>query len=126
GRGEPFDEAVLGGEGTWLLSPDAQPPAPVGRPRRLVLLDGTFRQARRMYRKIPGLHRLPRYALELPEQRTAGRRTAPRADGLSTIEAIAAALAQFESPDLAARLMAAYAEFVRRADLARGRTRSGD
>jgi hypothetical protein len=47
-----------------------------------------------------------------------------RPDGLSTIEAVAAALAQFESPELAVPLMAAYAEFVRRADISRGQTRT--
>ncbi len=123
GGGEPFDEGPLGGDDTWLLFPDATPAAPPGRPQRLVLLDATFHQARRMYRKIAGLHRLPHCALQLPEHRPPGRRTSPRPDGLSTLEAIAAALAQFESPALAAPLLAAYAEFVRRADLARGHTR---
>lgn len=45
-------------------------------------------------------------------------------DELSTIEAIATALAEFESPELAVPLMAAYAEFVRRADISRGRRRT--
>jgi len=124
GGEEPFDEGWLAGDDTWLLYPDAQGEAPRGRPQRLVLLDATFRQARRMYRKISGLRRLPKCALHGPEQRLPGRRTAPRSDGLSTIEAIATALAQFESPELAGLLRAAYAEFVRRADLARGRKRA--
>jgi DTW domain-containing protein YfiP len=123
GGGEPFDEGPLHGDDTWLLFPDAGPAAPRGRPQRLVVLDATFRQARRMYRKISGLRQLPQCALDSPEQRTPGRRISPRSDGLSTIEAIAAALARFESPELASPLMAAYAEFVRRADLSRGRTR---
>lgn len=123
GGAEPFDEGPLRGDDTWLLFPDARPAVPRGRPQRLVLLDATFRQARRMYRKISGLRRLQQCALTLPEQRTPGRRIAPRSDGLSTIEAIATALAQFESPDLAVPLMAAYAEFVRRADSSRGRKR---
>jgi len=126
GGDEPFDEGPLRGDDTWLLFPDAKPAVPPGRPQRLVLLDATFRQARRMYRKIPGLRLLPQCALKGPEQRTPGRRRSPRSDGLSTIEAIATALAQFESPELAAPLMAAYAEFVRRADLARGRKRPHD
>ena len=123
GGGETFDEGPLRGDDTWLLFPDAPSTVPHGRPQRLVLLDATFRQARRMYRKISGLRRLPHCAFEAPEQPTPGRRRAPRSDGLSTIEAIATALAQFESPELAVPLMAAYAEFVRRADLSRGRKR---
>jgi DTW domain-containing protein len=124
GGGEPFDEGPLRGDDTWLLFPDAKSAVPRGQPQRLVLLDATFRQARRMYRKISGLRRLPQCALHGPEQRTPGRRRSPRSDGLSTIEAIATALAQFESPELAAPLMAAYAEFVRRADMSRGRKRT--
>ncbi len=123
GGGEPFDDGPLGGDDTWLLFPDAGSAVPRGRPQRLVLLDATFRQARRMYRKIPGLRRLPQYSLPGPERRMPGRRRAHRSDGLSTIEAIATALAQFESPELAAPLLAAYAEFVRRADISRGRER---
>lgn len=126
GGDEPFDEDPLRGDDTWLLFPDTNSAVPPGRPQRLVLLDGTFRQARRMYRKISGLRLLPQYALPGPEQRTPGRRRAPRPDGLSTIEAIATAIAQFESPELAAPLLAAYAEFVRRADLSRGRKRTRD
>jgi DTW domain-containing protein YfiP len=124
GAGKPFDEGPLRGDDTWLLYPDAKSAAPHGRPQRLVLLDATFHQARRMYRKIPGLRLLQQCALNAPEQRTPGRRRAPRCDGLSTIEAIAAALAQFDSPELAEPLMAAYAEFVRRADISRGRRRT--
>jgi DTW domain-containing protein YfiP len=124
GNGEPFDEGPLRGEDTWLLSPDAGPEVPPGRPDRLVLLDATFRQARRMYRRIPALRLLPHCALDPPEQRSPGRRKSPRSDGLSTIEAIAVALARFESPELAAPLLTAYAEFVRRADITRGRIRA--
>ena len=120
GGDEPFDEGPLHGDDSWLLFPDAESAAPRGRPQRLVVLDATFRQARRMYRKISGLRQLQRCALSTPEQRTPGRRRSPRANGLSTIEAIATALAQFESPQVAVPLMAAYAEFVRRADISRG------
>ena len=124
GGAEPFDEEPLRGDDTWLLFPDAKSPAPSGRPQRLVLLDATFHQARRMYRKISGLRVMQQCALKAPEQRTPGRRRSPRSDGLSTIEAIATAIAQFESPELAVPLMAAYAEFVRRADISRGRNRT--
>ena len=112
GGGEPFDEGPLSGDDTWLLFPDAKSAVPRGRPQCLVLLDATFHQARRMYRKISRLRLLQQCALKAPEQRTPGRRRSPRPDGLATIEAIAAALAEFESPELAVPLMTAYAEFV--------------
>ena len=124
GGGEPFNEDPLHGDDTWLLFPDAKAGIPRTQPKRLVLLDATFRQARRMYKKIPGLRLLQQCALDVPEHRTPGLRRAPRADGLSTIEAIAAALARFENPELALPLMTAYAEFVRRSDITRGRKRA--
>lgn len=121
GGGEPFDGESLQAAGTLLLTPDAKPMAPSVPPRRLVLLDGTFRQVRRMYKKIPELHDIEQCALQATSQRIPGLRRPPRSDGLSTIEAIAQALAQFERPELASPLLAAYSEFVRRSNLARGR-----
>ncbi len=120
GGGALFDETQVCGDDTWLLCPDAKPDAPPRQPRRLVVLDGTFRQARRMFRKISGLHRLPRWTLEVPPIRTPGRRKPPRPNGLSTLEAIALALAQYESSGWADPLMTAYAEWVRRAHLPDG------
>jgi DTW domain-containing protein len=121
GGGEPFDETQIHGDDTWLLFPDAKPVGPSERPRRLVVLDATFRQSRRMFRKIRGLHRLPRWTLDVPPLRTPGRRQPPRPDGLSTIEAITLALAHFESSEWATPLLAAYTEWVRRAHLTSGR-----
>jgi DTW domain-containing protein len=126
GGREPFDEGPLRGEDTWLLFPGAKSAPPRGRPKRLVLLDATFRQARRMYRKISALRHLQCCALSAPEERMPGRRRSPRSDGLSTIEAIATALAQYENPELAAPLMAAYVEFVNRADISSGRKRTAE
>ena len=121
--GVPFDDALLSGEGTWLLYPGSNQPPQPALPRRLIVLDGTFRQARRMYKKIPALRALPDLALSAPWRDKLRLRNPPRADGLSTIEAIATALGRFENPDLAEPLLVAYSEFVRRADATRGRQR---
>src|SRR5512141_2953949 len=59
GGGEPFDESPLTAAGTWLLYPSAGRELPSGTPRRLVVLDATFRQARRMYKRIEALRGLP-------------------------------------------------------------------
>lgn len=123
GGGNPFNDELLRDEGSWLLFPDAKSAAACAEPKRLVLLDATFRQARRMYKKIPSLRHLKQCSLSVPVARTPSLRRPTRADGMSTIEAIALALAQFESPALATPLLAAYTEFVRRADLSRGRKR---
>jgi len=123
GGGEPFDSLSLHGEGMLLLTPDAKPIIPTTPPKRLVLLDGTFRQARRMFKRIPDLHNIQQCSLLSTGERIPGLRRPPRRDGLSTIEAIAQALAQFERHELATPLLSAYSEFVRRSNLARGRQR---
>ncbi len=123
GGGEPFDDALICSDGTWLLFPGRGGAVPSSVPRRLVVLDGTFRQARRMYKRITALHSLPELSLAAPANQPDRLRHPPRADGLSTIEAIATALGQFEDPMLCERLLAAYGEFVRRADATRGRQR---
>ena len=123
GGGEPFDESPLTGEGTWLLYPGTGRELPAGAPRRLVVLDATFRQARRMYKRIEVLRSLPELSLAAPAEQPHRLRHPPHADGLSTIEAIATALGRFEDPMLCERLLAAYGEFVRRADATRGRQR---
>lgn len=65
-------------------------------PRTLVVLDATWSQARRMFRKISALRGLPIFKLD--EARVAARRlrAAPAPGMVSTIEAIAAALDQLE------------------------------
>lgn len=121
--GKTFSDPCLADPNACLLVLDARSTLPPVTPSRLVLLDGTFRQARRMFKKIPGLHNLQQYSLGEDCHRIPGLRRPPRGDGLSTIEAIAAALAQFESPALAEPILSGYTEFVRRVDLVRGRIR---
>jgi DTW domain-containing protein YfiP len=123
GGGIPFDPVPLKGGDALLLTPDAKPAAQSAIPQQLIVLDGTFRQARRMYKKIPALHLIDGCALTSTHGRLPGLRRPTRADGLSTIEAIACALAQFESEEVATPLLSAYSEFVRRVDLTRGRKR---
>jgi DTW domain-containing protein YfiP len=123
GNEEPFDDSLLCGDGTWLLYPGSHQTPTQPLPRRFVVLDGTFRQARRMYKRISALRALPELALSAPSHQPHRLRNPPRVDGLSTIEAIAMVLGRFESPDIAAQLLAAHAEFVRRADATRGRQR---
>ncbi len=123
GGGEPFDDSLIGSDGTWLLYPGRSDAPQQARPRRFVVLDATFRQARRMYKRIGALHSLPQLSLTVPLTRAQGLRQPPREDGLLTIEAIAVALGRFENPAFAGPLLAAYGEFVRRADATRGRQR---
>jgi DTW domain-containing protein YfiP len=110
-RGELFD-AALAGAGTVLLYPgEGGAPLPAA-PDRLILLDGSWRQSRRLLAANPWLAALPR--LELPERpgRYAIRR-AHRAGQLSTLEAGLHALAALEGePQRFQPLWEAFEAFV--------------
>jgi len=103
----PFDEARLAAPHTWLLWPEGPPAPPQVRPARLLVLDGTWQQARRMRQRLGFLQRLPIFSLPAPRPRLRLRRPS-RADGMSTLEAIAGALAVLEGDEVARPLEALY------------------
>lgn len=129
--GDVFDEATLrtllaGPRQAVLLYPDTPPPGHALRPPplepgslsdparlRLVVLDGTWRQSRKMLRCNPLLQQLPRLSLQgLPASRYHIRK-AHRADQHSTLEAACAALAHLEGDGERFRpLLAAFDGFV--------------
>lgn len=90
GRAGPAELPPL--DGAWLLFPEGEPTREVREPpRQLVVLDATWSQARRMFRKIDALRGLP--ILRLAEGVMPARmRASPAPDRVSTIEAIARAL----------------------------------
>lgn len=71
----------------------AEPPA---GPVTLVVVDGTWSQARTVVRDNPVLHALPRYAFAAPEPSRYRIRREPRAEYCSTIEAVMYALGALE------------------------------
>jgi DTW domain-containing protein YfiP len=101
--------------GAWLLFPEGEPVHEVtAPPEQLVVLDATWSQARRMFRKIAALRGLP--ILRLPEGAPAPRmRVAPAPDRVSTIEAIARALRLLEGDAVAEPLEALFQRAVARA-----------
>lgn len=123
--GEVFDAEALAGwlsdGGSLLLFPDspaagrarASPPGALPRPARLVLLDGTWRQARALLHANPLLQRLPRWGLpDLAPPRYAIRR-AHRPSQRSTLEAACAALGLLEGrPALYAPLLDGFSAWV--------------
>lgn len=134
--GEVFDPPALAGwlgdqlsdqvgdaaaGGSLLLFPDPPaaraaampPPRALPRPARLVLLDGTWRQARALLRANPLLQRLPRWGLpDLPPVRYAIRR-AHRPGQRSTLEAACAALGLLEDrPAFYAPLLDGFSAWV--------------
>jgi DTW domain-containing protein len=68
------------------------PPGPV----TLVVVDGTWSQAKTVVRDNPILHALPRYAFETPEPSHYRIRREPRAEYVSTIEALMHVLGALE------------------------------
>jgi DTW domain-containing protein YfiP len=101
--GVPLDASALCAPGTWLLFPSPHPPpASAEPPRRIVVPDGTWPQARRMVQRVPALRALPR--LPLPPAPPAARLRRTVRGGMSTLEALVAALRALGEPDAAARL----------------------
>lgn len=109
-------------DGAWLLFPagEERTTAPVPPPRQLVVLDATWAQARKMYRKLAALRGLP--TLRLPEtpMPAARLRESPGPGQVSTIEAIARALRLLEGDAVAEPLETLFGVAVQRA-LATGR-----
>ena len=125
--GRPLDGALLRGEGTWLLFPGmGRTPPPAGPPRRLVVLDGSWGQARRMVQRVAALRALPRLSLPPHRPDRARMRRPPSPEGLSTLEAIALALGRLEGEDVQRPLLDLYALAVERVLMTRGRGYSGE
>lgn len=121
--GDAFDPAALaawlGPPGASLLlypdAPGAAPPreGPLPMPARLVLLDGTWRQARGLLRSHPVLQALPRWALPDLAPPRYGIRRAQHAAQRSTLEAACAALGLLEGrPAHYAPLLDAFSGWV--------------
>jgi DTW domain-containing protein YfiP len=102
GAGGPAVMPAL--DGAWLVFPEGEPrtSAPEPPPRQLVVLDATWSQARRMYRKLDVLRGLPVLRLADEPMPAARLRESPAPGRVSTIEAIARALRLLEG-DAAAR-----------------------
>ncbi len=101
-------------EGAWLLYPAGEGAdlATVPPPSQIVVLDATWSQARRMYRKLSALRGLP--VLRLPDAPipAARLRNSPGEGRVSTIEAIARALRLLEGDAAAVPLEELFARAV--------------
>lgn len=103
-------------DGAWLLFPEGEPAVhPEPAPRQLVVLDATWSQARRMFRKLAALRGLPILRLADHAMPAARLRESPSPGRVSTIEAIARALRLIEGDAVAAPLEALFAVAVERA-----------
>jgi DTW domain-containing protein YfiP len=127
GGREPMDPAPILEPGTWLVFPQTEAEQPTGAaPRQIVVLDGTWAQARRMMKRYPAFRGLPRLALPLPKQPWRNLRQAPFPGALSTLEAIGEALRPLEGDAVAEQLRALNDQLVTRVLAVRGRRRRPD
>lgn len=121
-KGHPFDEAVLAGPDSWLLFPDDKPSVPSPTPpARLLVVDGSWHQARKILRSQPRLWTLPRLSLPPPPPEARRLRTEHLEQGMATIEAIARAVALFEGEEKGRLLDQLHEEMIERVLLLRGR-----
>lgn len=88
---------------------------PVPPPKQLIVLDATWSQARRMYRKLDALRGVPILRLPDMDVPAARLRNSPGEGRVSTIEAIARALRLLEGEEPAAALERLFAVAVQRA-----------
>lgn len=91
-KDHPVDGALLATAGACLLYPGPAPSTPPVLPTRLIVLDGNWTQARRMFMRLTALHPLPKLSVAPPAVAPVRARRAPAPAQLSTIEAIAGAL----------------------------------
>lgn len=114
----PVDDELLRDSGTWLLWPDGTDAqtsvSDLMTPARIVVIDATWQQARRLSQNMSTLRELPRLALPAPIRSRNRLREQHRADGMSTIEAVAAAVARLEGAETARPLEDLYDELVKR------------
>ncbi|MFN7132316.1 MAG: DTW domain-containing protein [Myxococcales bacterium] len=109
-RDAPFDPAPLRRPGTWLLYPGAEPCAsPPPGLTQLVVIDGSWSQARRMTQRIPELRALPKLSLPPAPPPPRQLRRQKLEAGMSTLEAIARAISLLEGEDVARPLVELHA-----------------
>lgn len=136
GKGGPaVDHSVVDADDAVLLFPadDAVPLADVvatrTRPLTLVVPDGTWAEAQKMRRRVPGLAGLRCVSLPSGPPTTYRLRSEPKDGGLATLEAIARAFAILEGERGAAveaALLSTFERFVERTLWMRGALRDDE
>lgn len=118
-----FEEAGLAAPDTWLLYPRPGARQPTQAPRRLVVLDATWSQARKMGQRIRGLSSLPAVALPPPQVALPRLRKGREPEQMSTAESVIAALRLFGEDSAASHLEGVLREVASRFALPRRKAR---
>ncbi len=90
------------------------------RPIQLIVPDGTWRQARKIHSRHRELKDIPRVKISVPNDSNFQLRAQSRAEGMATLQAIAAALRLIEGDWVGDQLMQFYRARVARTLNARG------
>jgi len=127
GGPQPLDYAPLREPGSWLLYPGGTPTDIRGltAPTQLVVLDGSWSQARRMMRHVPALRSMPRLVLPAPQRVLPKLRQPPFPGALSTLESVAEALAVLEGESMGGPLRVLHQRLVDGVLDTRGRSGAG-
>jgi DTW domain-containing protein len=89
-------------------------------PIQLIVPDGTWRQARKIYTRHQELKQVPRVKIAAPREQRFPLRAQSRPDRMATLPAIAQALRIVEGAAVAAQLMTLYQVKIERTLLGRG------
>ena len=119
--GETWDPNVLDLTNAALLFPSEHSEPCTVAPDTVVVIDGSWPQARKLVNKLPGLKELPRLTVNPPDGHRTRLRTPPIANGMSTIEAVAAAIDWIDDQPSGEPLRTLYDRIVSGAVAARGR-----
>ena len=104
-----------------LLFPDPDADPLDYTPKSIVIVDGSWPQARKLVNKLPQLKAMPRIQVEPSAQPPIRLRQPPIPEGMSTIEAIARLLDLLSGPGSGTPLDALYQRVVEATIAARGR-----
>ncbi|MCB9742296.1 MAG: DTW domain-containing protein [Alphaproteobacteria bacterium] len=108
----PALEVKLTAPDTWLLFPGGEAAPPTPRPQRLVVVDGSWRQAAKMVGRVPGLAALPRWSPSPGQSERLRVRLQHHPEGMATLEAVARAVALLDGEDVAAPLERLFDRYV--------------
>ena len=119
--GEPWSSNTLDLPKPALLFPDPDAQPLPFTPETIVVVDGSWPQARKLVNKLPELKAMPRIQIESAPNQPLRLRQPPIPEGMSTIEAIARLLDRLSGPGSGAPLDALYQQVVESTIAARGR-----
>lgn len=114
-HGAPGSAPVhIDGENAKLLFPGGEPLCADNAPARLIVLDATWSQVRRMRRRVRGVAGLPTVCIPAVPTDGPRLRASPGEGRVSTLEAIAHALGVIEGADVRNALLHLFALAVER------------